>query len=65
MTPSGVYTLDTDGDTGRLSGSFTSPGFDVPTTIARWRDAFYLPNARFSTPPTPTTTYAVTRVERG
>ena len=58
--------LSATGDRGRQVGSFTSPDFDVPTTIARWRNAFYLPNARFSTPPTPATTYDVTRVvDRG
>lgn len=59
-----VLELDRDGDTGRLKGTITSKAFDVPTTIARWRDGLYLPNARFSTTPTPTTTYDVVRVER-
>lgn len=31
--------------------------FDVPTTLARWRGDFYLPNARFTTPATPATSY--------
>ncbi len=52
------------GNRARQVRSFTAPGFDVPTTIARWRGAVYLPNARFSTPPTPETTYDVTRVSR-
>ena len=60
-----VLKLDRDGDTGRQIDTLTSDGFDVPTTIARWRGAFYLPNARFTTTPTPETTYDVTRVERG
>jgi hypothetical protein len=29
----------------------------VPTTIAEYRKRFYLPNARFTTTPTPETTY--------
>jgi len=34
-----------------------SASFDVPTTIAAFGKRFYLPNARFTTPATPTTTY--------
>ncbi len=59
-----VFQLDADGDRGRKTRAFTSSDFDVPTTIARWRGAFYLPNARFSTPPTPETTYDVVRVDQ-
>ncbi|GAA0392433.1 hypothetical protein Acor_17310 [Acrocarpospora corrugata] len=36
--------------------------FDVPTTIAPFRDRLYLPNARFTTTPTPTTTYNVVAI---
>ncbi|WP_067497591.1 superoxide dismutase [Actinoplanes sp. TFC3] len=32
----------------------SSPAFDVPTTIAEYGKRFYLPNARFTTTPTPT-----------
>ena len=46
-----------------LVDTLTSPDFDVPTTVARWRDGLYLPNARFTTPATPETEYWVTRVE--
>lgn len=49
--------------TGVVTSAITSPDFDVPTTIARSGKSFYLPNARFSTPPTPTTEYWVTRVD--
>lgn len=54
--------LSRDGRSGRLVGTLTSPDFDVPTTVARWRDGLYLPNARFTTPATPTTEYWATRV---
>ena len=54
--------LSRDGRSARLVRTLTSPDFDVPTTVARYRDALYLPNARFSTPPTPTTEYWVTRL---
>ena len=50
------------GDFGRLVDTLTSPGFDVPTTIASYRHSLYLPNARFTTPPTPTTDYWITRI---
>ena len=36
--------------------------FDVPTTVARFGSRLYLPNARFTTTPTPTTDYWVTQV---
>jgi hypothetical protein len=40
----------------------TSPDFDVPTTVARFDGRLYLPNARFTTPPTPETTYTAVAV---
>jgi sugar lactone lactonase YvrE len=39
-----------------------STSFDVPTTVGRFGSHLYLPNARFTTPPTPTTDYWVTKV---
>ena len=57
-----VIRLTKRGDFGRLVDTLTSPGFDVPTTIASYRNSLYLPNARFTTPPTPTTDYWITRV---
>jgi len=36
----------------------------VPTTVAAFRDRLYLPNARFTTPPTPTTPYSVVAIDR-
>lgn len=54
--------LSRDGRSGALVRTLTSPDFDVPTTVARWGDALYLPNARFTTPATPTTPYWATRV---
>ncbi len=42
---------------GTVLSRTTDPRFDVPTTIARYGNRFYLPNARFTTPPTPTTAY--------
>ena len=37
----------------RSSAAPPAPAFDVPTTIAEYGKRFYLPNARFTTPPTP------------
>jgi len=49
---------------GSVQRTITSPSFDVPTTIARFGMSLYAINARFSTPPTPTTTYTVVKVMR-
>lgn len=56
------YTLSRDGAT--LAAERTDPRFDVPTTVAAFGKRLYLPNARFTTPPTPETTYNVVAVER-
>ncbi|GGN80231.1 hypothetical protein GCM10010112_55500 [Actinoplanes lobatus] len=50
-------TLNRSGTAGTPVSVTTDPGFDVPTTIAEYRERFYLPNARFTTPPTPETAY--------
>ena len=63
-----VLRLSRDGLSGRLARTITAddlgPGasFDVPTTVAKFGADLYLPNARFTTPPTPTTDYWVTKV---
>ena len=54
--------LDSAATRGRVVSTTTSDGFDVPTTIAEYAGRFYLPNARFTTPPTPETPYNVTSV---
>jgi sugar lactone lactonase YvrE len=59
-----VIKLSRAGTRGRLIDTLTSPDFDVPTTIAAYGRSLYLPNARFSTPPTPDTEYWVTRIRR-
>jgi sugar lactone lactonase YvrE len=56
------YTLSRDGAT--LAAERTDPRFDVPTTVAAFGKRLYLTNARFTTPPTPDTTYNVVAVER-
>jgi sugar lactone lactonase YvrE len=57
-----VVRLDRDFDSGRVVDTITHLEFDVPTTVAFQRGSLYLPNARFTTPPTPETEYWVTRV---
>ncbi|KHD76624.1 superoxide dismutase [Actinoplanes utahensis] len=49
--------LNRRGTTGEVISRTGNPAFDVPTTIAEYHKRFYLPNARFTTPPTPATTY--------
>ena len=59
-----VLTLNRAGTTGTLVRTITDPGFDIPTTAAAFGKRLYLTNARFSTPPTPTTMYWATAVRR-
>ena len=58
-----VVWLDRDLDSGRVIHRITDPDFDVPTTVALQRGSLYLPNARFTTTPTPETDYWVARVD--
>lgn len=57
-----VVMLDRTGATGAVTRIITSPDFDIPTTVGRFGHRLYLPNARFSTPATPSTPYWVTQV---
>ena len=59
-----VVRLDRDLDEGVITGTLTDSDFDVPTTIARKGGFLWAVNARFSTPPTPTTPYNVVKVRR-
>lgn len=59
-----VLDLNRSGTRGRLVREITSPDFDVPTTAAFFGPRIYLPNARFTTPPTATTPYWVSAVHR-
>lgn len=59
-----VVRLDPQGTSGELVDAITSTEFQVPTTVARFGNGLYLPNARFGTPPTPETEYSVVRVDR-
>jgi sugar lactone lactonase YvrE len=56
--------LNRSGTRGELVSRTTDESFDVPTTIAEYGKRLYLPNARFTTPPTPTTTYDAVSIRR-
>lgn len=57
-----VVDLNAGLTSGRVVRTIRSPGFDVPTTLARIGTRLYAVNARFSTTATPRTQYWVTRV---
>jgi len=59
-----VIRLNAAGISGELIDRYTDPDFQVPTTIARFGNGLYLPNARFGTPPAPDTPYSVVRIDR-
>ena len=59
-----VIQLEPSGTSGVLVEQLTSPEFQVPTTVDVYANSLFLPNARFGTPPTPETTYQVTRIDR-
>jgi sugar lactone lactonase YvrE len=59
-----VVRLDPTFTSGEVVDEITSPDFDVPTTVAMFGNSLYLVNARFTTPPTPTTRYWITAVRR-
>ena len=54
-----VVRMSRDGSSGTVLGRVTDPNFDVPTTVARFFDRLYLPNARFGAVPAATTFTAV------
>jgi hypothetical protein len=56
--------LARDHSSGEVVGALTSDAFDVPTTAARHGQSLYAVNAKFSTPPLPTTPYEIVSVER-
>jgi sugar lactone lactonase YvrE len=59
-----VVALDKHATSGVVTQRITDPRFDVPTTVAPFHNRLYLPNARFTTPATPTTTYTANAVDR-
>lgn len=59
-----VIKLNAAGTRGQLVNTLTSDDFDFSTTVAAHGNSLYLPNARFTTPPTPDTPYWITRINR-
>jgi sugar lactone lactonase YvrE len=59
-----VVTLANGLGSGRVTGTITDPGFDVPSTVDRLGARLYAVNARFGTAPTPSTPYTVVQVRR-
>ncbi|MEA2686466.1 MAG: hypothetical protein QOE93_1661 [Actinomycetota bacterium] len=62
-----VAVIDLDGrsfTSGTVADELTSPNFDIPATVAAFGNRLYLVNARFSTPPTPTTPYTMVAIPR-
>jgi len=59
-----VIRLDAGGTSGSLVETLESDAFDVPTTVAAYGSGLFLPNARFTTPPTAETEYSVVRIDR-
>lgn len=47
---------------GEIVQVITHPMFDIPTTAAKFGSRIYVVNARFTTPPTPTTDYWVVQL---
>jgi sugar lactone lactonase YvrE len=59
-----VLKLNRAGTAGRVVQRVTDPRFDIPTTVAQFRNRLYLVNGRFTTPPTPTTPYTAVAIPR-
>ncbi|MDG4789355.1 superoxide dismutase [Micromonospora sp. WMMD1102] len=59
-----VLRLSPDGRSGRIVERLTDPRFDVPTAVASYGNRLYLPNARFTTPPTPETPYTAVAISK-
>lgn len=57
-----VIKMASDFSSGELMSSITNSAFDVPTTVTEFGNRLYVVNARFSTPPTPTTQYDAVQV---
>ena len=58
-----VLTTSPDLSTATLRATLTDSDLDVPTTGAEIGNSLYVVNAKFSTPPTPTTPYEIVKVD--
>ena len=59
-----VVDLSADLSAGEIVDALTSDAFNVPTTSAVFGSSLYSVNAKFGTPPLPTTPYEIVRVTR-
>ncbi|MRH90249.1 superoxide dismutase [Nocardia sp. SYP-A9097] len=59
-----VIALDDAGTKGTVAQRITDQRFDTPTTVAEFGDRLYVPNARYTTTPVPTTSYNVVAIEQ-
>jgi len=59
-----VVQLDPGLTSGEVTGVITDPDFDIPTTVARFRNTLYAVHARFSILPMPDTAYDIVKVRR-
>ncbi|MFC5748766.1 superoxide dismutase [Actinomadura rugatobispora] len=59
-----VLKVARDGSKARVVERVGDAKFDVPATVARYKDRLYLPNARFTTTPTPDTPYDAVSIRR-
>jgi sugar lactone lactonase YvrE len=59
-----VIRLATDFLSGEVVETITDPNFVVPTTADIFGNRLYAVNAKFGTPPTPTTPYEIVQVQR-
>jgi sugar lactone lactonase YvrE len=59
-----VLDVSRDGTSATLVKAVTDPSFDTPSAVAAFQDRLYLPNARFTTTPTPTTPYQAVAIPK-
>ena len=59
-----VVHLNREGTAGEVVETLTDPRFDVPTTVAAFGNRLYLPNARFTSPQVPTTTFNAVAIRK-
>ncbi len=59
-----VFKLSSDLSSAELQRTISLPDSETPTTADLFGNSLYLVDARFATPPLPTTEYEVTRVDK-
>jgi hypothetical protein len=57
-----VVRLNRSGTSGTVVDTLTDPRFDTPTTVARFGNRLYLPNARFALEPADDVTYTAVAI---